>query len=161
MILTAVAPSIQVSAVARFQAAVSGMQSLVGYRCVQSRPFLHNRVHNSRVDADDAREWGLARCGHHPCSDGRSQRHLAQGHFACPLCHNSAADLVHVLLSCPGVHDLRCHWIRSVGVPWRGFFGSDAVLRWIFDPSSEQNCAATTAHHVQFVASCCRRFGLH
>ena len=81
----AVALSIQSVDVNRIHVSGSASNSLTSYMQVQPSPCLQTRVHNGRVDASDAREWGLARCGHHPFSDGRSHRHRSQSGLVCPL----------------------------------------------------------------------------
>ena len=123
------------------------------------RPHLHNVVHNSLIAADDARGWGLARSGHHPCSDGRSARHASQCGSACPLSGALDGTLMHLLVLCPGVLDLRNGWLHQVGLHEHQLNAPFAALcGQLFDPTNTINTPASTAAHVRFVAACCRRF---
>ena len=113
----------------------------------------------------DAWEWGLARIGNHPFSDGRSRRHRGQGAMIC-LCTEAGGSLDHVLFSCPGVADLRSLWRAQAG--WDSCNISlgtgmaptsfDEIRRRVFDPSDTGNSAASVAAHVTFASACCIRF---
>ena len=152
----AVALSIQSVDVNRFRISAAASNSMAPYLQVQPAPCLHTRVHNVKVDASDACEWGLARCGHHPFSDGRSHRHRSQAGLVCPLCNSADGNLQHVLLFCPGVAALRLSWAHRVGYPPDSTPSS--ISSWLFNPQHIWSTPSSVAAHVEFVASWCRIF---
>lgn len=151
---TAANPCLADSSTARLHAAASNMSSLDLYNAVQQQPHLDTRVHNSRISPESARDWGLARCGHHPFSDGRAARHRGSL-IACPLCDNPSGSLVHALATCPGMLDLRHRWSVRTGFSFAG--GShDEIIRQIFCTQNAQ--LHDVQAHVAFVSQVCQRF---
>ena len=142
-------PALDRSSIQRSLQSVRAMDSLSEYLQYGAQLGLFIAAHSRRVSAADAREWGLARCGHHWCSDGRLARHsrLVEG---CCLCSASCGTLAHALTECPGTADLRASWLAQA---WHRPYNFS--LRDLFDPASIENVPAA----VRFVASVCRRAG--
>ncbi|CAE8590013.1 unnamed protein product, partial [Polarella glacialis] len=74
--------ALSVSSKQRSAAASAEIDCLAFYASLQPAPLLHISVHNRRAQAADAREWGLARCGHHSFCDGGIARHQTY-HIQC------------------------------------------------------------------------------
>ena len=147
-------PRLADNSAARFQAAVNTLSSLDLSSAVQHLPNLDARVHNSRIGPAAARDWGLARCGHHPFSDGRSARHCGSV-TACPLCGDSAGSFVHALAICPGMHDLRQRWSDRTGLSFAGGSHDDIIRRIFRTHDAQPHCVQA---HVAFVSQACQRF---
>ena len=152
-------PSLEASASHRYLDLSVATASLQSYVSVQPSPFLHSSVYGPRVPFEYAREWGLARCGHHPCSDGRIARHRGQPPFPCPLCFGSVGDLAHWLLSCDGVDDLRATWRQRVGNSVANSVQTDMLI--LFAPAATVNTAGIMAAHVIFVGAVLLRLRAH
>ncbi|CAE8633289.1 unnamed protein product [Polarella glacialis] len=148
-----VEPALACASQRRFLEAARSLDSLRAYLAVHTLPLLHTAIHNRRVSAADAREWGLARCGHHVFADGRVSRHSVSD-MRCFFCDGPICSLNHVLVLCPATADLRSAWCRRVGA-----FETDAahrtLQRWVFGPGDDANSPANAAAHVAFVARAC------
>ena len=112
--------------------------------------------HGSYARADDARDWGLARCGHHPCSDGRPARHLALD-FAC-FCGAASCTFSHCLRRCPCTAGIRAAWAHSLGIPANDACAMNRALAssWLCDPEHRSNNRRTVSAHMRLVARVCR-----
>ena len=141
--------SLENSSLRRSLQAAREISSLAGYLQYKPRPRMPTTVHNRRIATADAREWGLARCGHHWCSDGRLARHNHLGE-QCFMCHASSGTLEHALFECPRTADLRAAWIMHTG-----HSPTALTLPDLFDHASIQDVPAA----VRFVARVCRRAG--
>ncbi|CAE8643695.1 unnamed protein product, partial [Polarella glacialis] len=154
----AVEPALACASQRRFLDAAGSLDNSRAYLAVQPLPLLHTAIHSRRVLAADAREWGLARCGHHVFADGRVSRHSGSD-MQCLFCDGPNGSLNHVLALCPATADLRSTWCRREGA-----FETDAahstLQRWVFDPGDDANSPANVASHVAFVAVACRRGAL-
>ena len=126
----------------------ASMDSLSAYSAFCLQRGLLSVVHNRRVPAADAREWGLARCGHHWCSDGRMARHCHLSQRCC-LCNSSDGTLMHALFVCARTADIRSDWSARISPP----INQDFTLRTLFHLPDVSNVPAA----VQFVARVCRR----
>ena len=131
---------------------------MLGYVGCQPSPCLSSRVYCRSIDPELAREWGLARCGHHPCSDGRPCRHMALS-SSCNLCGGLDGSLRHLLASCSGVLDLRQRWLSRVHLAHLSTEVAAGILLhpWIFTPGHAWNSASSVCAHVCFVGAACRR----
>jgi hypothetical protein len=146
--------ALSVSSQQRFTAASAEIDSLAFYASLQPAPLLHLSVHNRRAQAADAREWGLARCGHHSFCDGRIARHQTY-HSQCLLCDCDDGALEHALNRCPATEDVRSTWRRRVGAG-SGYSDGSAAMAWMFDPGSLRNSGPTCAAHVALVSAVSR-----
>ena len=60
--------------------------------------------------------WGLARCGHHDFSDGRSARHShADPLTPCRFCTVGMDSLEHALFTCSAHQSARQRWMQQSG----------------------------------------------
>ena len=79
-------------------------------------PHLHPVVYGQQTCPLRARAWGLAQCGHHDFSDGRSARH---GHAdpltPCRFCAVGMNSLEHALLNCSAHQSARQRWMQQSG----------------------------------------------
>ena len=116
---------------------------------LQPFPHFNSRVYRCNNDADEAREWGLARCGHHPCADGRAARHIGSNPPACCLCGSAQCSLEHLLAECSGTADLRSAWLRTHALDEATVAAPELV--WLA-LSSGQMPARFVAANVRFVA---------
>ena len=127
------------------------------------RPFLEypphlvcaSQVHGGRLGPNIAREWTLARCGHHPFPDGRNARHRASAdpQQSC-LCGNPSWNLFHKLRHCSLIDMQRQTWklhMRSCAAIIAQLSNED-FLRLIFLPLHPSNAPPLIAAHVHFVA---------
>ena len=108
----AVHSSVQGAFVRECRRQTLAMPSLAEYHQLHPTHSLDNFVHNRRVPFQDARVWGLARCGHHWFGDGRLARHAGLP-SSCLFCHASDGSFAHALLECPGFTDLRQRWLST------------------------------------------------
>ncbi|CAE8617086.1 unnamed protein product [Polarella glacialis] len=119
---------------------------------------MNRLVFCASVRAEDAREWTLARCGHHSLSDGRSVRHL--GVTQPCLCGHSHCTLLHVTRSCPLFSDLRSAW-ESVAQTITGAAPSGledvAFLELIFAASGLWGAPGLVRANLRMVSSMMRR----
>ncbi|CAE8589452.1 unnamed protein product [Polarella glacialis] len=111
-----------------------------------------------RRQTPDAREWGLARCGHHSFCDGRIARHQSY-HCQGLLCDCDDGTLEHALNRCPATEDVRSTWRRRVGVG-SGYSDGSAAMAWVLDLGSLHNSGPTCAAHVALVSTVSRRGSL-
>ena len=130
--------------------------SLAEYLVRHPTHALDNLVHNRRVSQHDAREWGLARCGHHWFSDGRLARHSGHAHV-CDFCHEAEGTLTHALGECPGFADIRQRWLSSLSLQSLPAEGHDLVQTLLTNPSVQS--FGHFALNARFIASACRRMG--
>ena len=137
-------PALERSSIRRCLQSAHEMDSLAEYLQYHPEVGMLRAVHSRRVSFADAREWDLARCGHHWCSDGRLSRHIGLSEH-CGLCPSSGGTLAHTLLECPGTADLRSFWIAQQA--------TSLTLRNLFEVASMQNVPAA----VHFVARAVRR----
>ena len=137
-------PSLQDLAVRRYRAELNCIDSLSQYSSWQAVPFLNRCVYSASVDPDDARIWGLARCGHHRLAGGRISRHRNAAVLPCP-CGLAALSLEHILLLCPLMSHLRASCYRNLPQP--------SSLGHIFASSHAYATLRYTAAGVRFVAS--------
>ena len=103
-----------------------------------------------------ARHWGLARCGHHAYTDGRSARHRGAAPALCP-CGLGMHTFAHALAECPLTAHFRWTWASQVCLA--GLSDADVsaacLENWIFDPSDSANTVSTVAAHISFVGRVC------
>ena len=138
-----------------YRAGLAALPSLHSFATWVPTPVLDRRVHNRRIHAAAAREWTLARCGHHPFTDGRASRHAAQSHGVCP-CGASADTFLHAVRSCPLHAPARTAWALRLALP-AGFVSREcdaALLRVLFDTAPPVPAGRVRAN-VAFVASLC------
>ena len=147
-ITSAVEPAARHTTLVRFHSACAGMESLHDYVQRQPVPALDGRVYGAHVPADAARLWGLARCGHHPCGDGRPARHLRlPSGSMCALCGCAPCGLEHLLFTCTGTAELRSHWFAGSSMS----LSLDTLFR--FDYDGRRSSARHVARCVRFVAA--------
>ena len=79
----ALLPALRVTSAQAYRDELALSSSLLRFASWVPGPLLHLWVHHPRVPAADAREWTLARCGHHPFKAGRVSQHRGQGHGGC------------------------------------------------------------------------------
>ena len=151
-----VGPALRAASNRRFQDSARGILSLHTYLALQSRPHLLMAVHNRRVSSSDARQWGLARCGHHIFSDGRISRHGA-GASHCLFCDAEDGSLCHALAVCPATADLRQSWAFRTG--FAPYPNLDAFMRALLS-SSASNSLHVNAANISLIAQVCRRGSL-
>ena len=138
----------------RYAQDFAAIESLSVFQACVPRPLLDRRIHNTRISAGAAREWTLARCGHHPFTDGRPSRHVAQAHGIC-ACGNAADVFMHAVRSCPVHAHARAEWLQRIGLAAElSNFSDEELLRMLFDTASAPATAWIRAH-VAFVASLC------
>ena len=140
-------PALERSSALRCLRSAEEIGSLSEYLLYRPQGGMSAAVHNRRISFADAREWGLARCGHHWCSDGRLARHSLLPE-RCGLCPASHGTLAHTLFECPGTADLQQAWIAREGRQVAAY-----TLSYLFGVASSQN----VPEGVQFVARACRR----
>ena len=145
----------------RYQRGVAALPSLSVFASCVPAPALDRRVHNCRIHPAAAREWTLARCGHHPFADGRAARHAAQSHGICP-CGLGADTFLLAVRSCP-LHALaRAAWAQRLAVPvaWASGATDATLLRLLFatEPAAP---AGRVRANVAFVAAVCCTRRLH
>ena len=151
----AVSPHVRACSSARFFAAASSVDSLQLYLSVQPVPSLCPAVYGHVANVQDAREWGLARCGHHCFADGRAarHRHVNPSSF-CRFCALGPDTLEHALLQCDACADLRHQWQQHCS---SAFQRNTLDLSALFHTRGERCLARDIANNVRFVASVCRR----
>ena len=143
----------------RFREAACAIPSLAQYLVYQNIPSLHVSIHAGHLPVALTREWSLARCGHHPCTDGRQWRHSCDER-SCSLCGGSDGSLHHVLSCCPGTADLRNTWMRWACSPDFEPEALPELLRsteWLFNPLHAWNTSQAMAAHVRFIGASCLR----
>ena len=153
-----VLPACEYGSARRFSQWASTFDSLTEYLLFQPRPRLCSLVHNARVPSEFAREWGLARCGHHPCSDGRSARHLGLAvDTPCRLCRSPGGTLHHLLAHCPATAALRSQWCwRACGCdPLHVDMPALVSHSWLFRPDDQWNTPSSVSAHVAYVGQAC------
>jgi len=146
---SAVLPVLQSMAVQNHISSCQAHSSLQPYAMLQPFPYFNSRVYGCNNDADEAREWGLARCGHHPCADGRAARHIGSNPLACCLCGSAQCSLEHLLAECSGTADLRSAWLCTHALDEATVAAPELV--WLA-LSSGQMPARFVAANVRFVA---------
>ena len=133
---------------ARYQAVVQNTESLQNYLRWQPRPHLHTVVYGQSIDPAQARVWGLARCGHHDFSDGRSARHRGENpQRPCRFCASATDSLQHALLECTAHNQARQRWRRHM----RNALSLDTL----FSTEPHVNATRSIARNVAFVAHVC------
>ncbi|CAE8678688.1 unnamed protein product [Polarella glacialis] len=131
------------------------MGSLQNYLALQPQPRLCRAVYGSMATTEGAREWGLARCGHHCFADGRSARHRGTSSARiCRFCASGSDNLEHALLHCPSCLDLRSRWLDRSST--RVLEREDRVMA-MFDTRPSDYTARDVATNIWFVAAVCRR----
>ncbi|CAE8678052.1 unnamed protein product [Polarella glacialis] len=150
-----VAPAVRAASDTRYAQAASAMGSLQNYLALQPQPRLCRAVYGSMATTEGAREWGLARCGHHCFADGRSARHRgASSARICRFCATGSDSLEHALLHCPSCLDLRSRWLDRSST--RVLEREDRVMA-MFDTRPSDYTARDVANNIWFVAAVCRR----
>ena len=148
----AVVPGLRDASFRRFRERAADIASLSSYLSLQPLPELLVNVHNRRVPASDAREWGLARCGHHVFADGRISRH-SSGLSCCMLCGEPDGSLHHAQAFCPATTEMRRVWAARSGLS----AGShpDVLMRNLLTADDSMPLHVVAAN-VSFVAQVCR-----
>ena len=150
-----VVQTLQQRAHASYRAELLAVPSLANYAVYQPRLHCLVSIHSSGLPISAVREWTLARCGHHPFTDGRSARHSHRTDSLC-LCGDQC-NLLHAIRACPLLASQRRHWLTRLGLQRVPQFGDDELLRWSFDPSLVLNSRSSVNAHVHYVAAICRR----
>ena len=150
---TIASPIFTAAAQNEYRNAAASVPSLSTFLECQPWVGLQRRVRGRACFGEDAREWSLARCGHHPCSDGRALRHRC-AHFPCP-CGAISCTLEHALLFCPRCAVARARWLQHVGqsLPVNTRL---ADLPWIFAAEHPMCTASSVAANVSFMSLVCR-----
>jgi hypothetical protein len=149
----AVTPAARRCSVERTCRAACASQSTCDYLRIQPTPALNTCVYGRYTDTTDARDWGLARCGHHPFANGRSARHRAIcSSVNCRFCGQSEDSLEHALLTCTAQADLRSRWSHHCSVGRNGL-----TIRLLFSTDRALCTARDVANNVAFVARVCQR----
>ena len=149
-----VVQTLQQRAHASYRADLLAVPSLANYAVYQPRLHCLVSIHSSGLPISAVREWTLARCGHHPFTDGRSARHSHRTDSLC-LCGDQC-NLLHAIRACPLLASQRRHWLTRLGLQRVPQFGDDELLRWIFDPSLVLNSRSSVNAHVHYVAAICQ-----
>ena len=150
----AVVPTLATRAQLDYERDVAALDSLSVFRQCVPRPCLDRRVHNSRVSAAAAREWTLARCGHHPFADGRSSRHAGLSHGLC-ACGNAEDTFLHAVRDCNLHVEARAMWVERVGLSVAlASIASPNLQRMLFDTTAAPSSPWVRAT-VALVASVC------
>ena len=120
---------------AQFQAVAQNTDSLLQHLHWQPTPHLHPVVYGQQTCPLRARAWGLARCGHHDFSDGRTPFFFSPARTAeaarplrehptyrepqpwtpCRFCAVGMDSLEHALLNCSAHQSARQHWMQQSG----------------------------------------------
>ena len=151
-----VMPALRAASNRRFQESAREISSLHAYLAIQPCPQLITNIHNRRVSANDAREWGIARCGHHIFSDGRISRHRSATSY-CLSCEDHDGSLSHALAACPATADLRRVWALRTGLA--PCPNPSAFLHSLLSVSASTSLQVSAAN-VSLVAQVCRRASL-
>ena len=151
-----VSPALRAASNRRFHDSARDIPSLHTYLASQPHPQLLTAIHNRRVPASDAREWGLARCGHHIFSDGRISRH-GSGAYHCLFCDAQDGSLCHALAVCPTTADLRHSWALCTGLA--PCPNPSAFMRSLLSVRAPNDLQVNAAN-VRLVAQVCRRGSL-
>jgi len=128
--------------------------SLAEYLARHPTHTLDSFLHNHRVSYQDAREWGLARCGHHWFCDGRPSRHAGLP-VVCVLCHAAEGTLAHALVECPGYADIRQRWLSNLQVQSLPMDSQTLVQALFAGPGI--HAFGQVANNIRFVGNVCRR----
>ena len=149
-----VVQTLQQRAHASYRAELLAVPSLANYAVYQPRLHCLVSIHSSGLPISAVRERTLARCGHHPFTDGRSARHSHRTDSLC-LCGDQC-NLLHAIRACLLLASQRRHWLTRLGLQRVPQFGDDELLRWIFDPSLVLNSRSSVNAHVHYVAAICQ-----
>ena len=138
-------------AFAHFQAVGQGTDSLLQYLYWQPTPQLHPIVYGRQTCPSQARSWGLARCGHHDFSDGRSARHRhADPSAPCRFCAVGIDSLEHALLYCSAHQVARQRWMQQSGS------SAPLSLHRLFSTNPCINSARDISRNIAYVAHVCQ-----
>ena len=129
---------------------LQSIDSLECYARWQSQPHLHRVVYRHACPIA-ARFWGLARCGHHDFSDGRSSRHRRGSVYrSCRFCADGPDTLSHAFVECVAYSQPRQRWqmqTRSSNV---------LNLETLFSTDPVVNSSRDILRNIVFVANVCR-----
>ena len=151
-------PAVQRTFVRECRRQVMSLPSLAEYQDLHPTHGLDNLVHSRRIPFQDAREWGLARCGHHWFGDGHLSRHAGRPE-SCMFCGAPDGSLAHALLACPGFADLRQRWLSTCNLQEMPPDWSFMAQELFAGPRNASNSIGQVADNVRFVATACRRVG--
>ena len=140
---------------------IESRASLCLFAACVPRPVLERRVHNCRVHAATAREWTLARCGHHPFADGRAHRNVPGCHGVC-ACGGALDTFAHALRACPLHSEARALWLTraALAIEQVAALCDFDLLRLLFDVTAAPTAARVRAHIASVASVCSLRRGL-
>ena len=149
-------PSLQAAFIQCYRSMIESIDSLDQFGLVQGIPSRPQWPYNDIRLARWVRLWGLARCGHHPFSDGRAARHRGTCNLVCP-CGSADFTLQHALCHCPRMSTLRRTWALHVGLGCLSpaLVAAAASSNWLFDLEDGRNSRGIMTAHIIYVGRVC------